>query len=202
MNYATIAEVLACTYQDSADDVDLLLSLIPRASRIFDNLCGVETDHFGAEEIVASAKVFYGNGTDYLEIGEHGAITSVTMPASYTVPDYVDKDQFLIRTYNDDGTLRGTGNRWWNWWSGYYGYQGWPQGVPVTVTAKFGQEGGVPEDVKEAVIELTIAMWRSRDTAFQRVVQLDGQVALTDAVPPRVKMIADHYRESKVFVFA
>lgn len=205
-DYATIQEVKLYAYQDTSDDDQLLTSLIPKASRIFDKLCGVEPNHFAAEEAVATPRVFYGTGTDFLEIGAHKAssITTVTMPSGYTVPDYVVKDDFLVRTYNDNGTLRTDRGSygWWDWWNGWTG-SGWYAGVPVTITAKWGQDTAIPEDVKEATIELTLAMWRSRDTAFLRVVQLDNQQILNDAVPPRVKAIADEYRKVRqAYVFA
>jgi hypothetical protein len=183
--YVSVSEVQACAYQPNAEALTLFDSLRLRASRIFDIFAGVRPGYFTETSTAASAKVVYGTGLPFLALPRFfGPAPTVAMPDGYTVPTFVEVAGSLIIT-DDKGILQKLGGR------NLYPIV-WPESVPVTVTAKWGFEA-VPEDVKEAVIELTIAVWRSKDTAFLRAINSQNMTVLAQAIPDRVKQIATSY---------
>lgn len=151
----------------------------------------VFTEH-GADVIV-TVRTFYGDGSNYLKLDPYVSGTldeDIGMPDGYTAPDFIERDRYLVRT-SSTGVMP-VGSR------PSYLY-GWDQGVPITVTAKWGYES-TPEDVKMAVIEMVINIWRETDPASVKLVGTEGQVK-REAVPPRVKQVARHYRARQaVFV--
>lgn len=198
-SYATTAEFREYGYQATTAALsDAILSkILERASRVFDIACEVEENHFVAAG-GSTARVFYGEGTDYLEIDDYTGNLTVTMPSGYTVPDYVVKDGFLLRTYSDNGSLSSS----LRGWAGEFVSPGWPAGVPVTITATWGYSA-IPADVVEATLEIAIAIWRGKDESYAKAIALpDGSLSLRDALPPRAKFIADKYAGKKGLVFA
>jgi hypothetical protein len=144
------------------------------------------TEH-GAD-VVASNRTFYGDGTNYLRLDPYvaGSLnTTITMPDGYTAPDFIQRDGYLVFT-TSDGVLppfRHFHNCAW---------QGWTSGVAVTISAIWGYEA-TPADVKLAVIELVLNLWRETDPAAVKLVGLEGQ-PLREKIPPRVLEIAKKYR--------
>ena len=219
-NYVTAAEVYAYAYQKVTGDEALLTALIPRASRLFDREAGLPDNYFAAyvDPTAAGQRDFWGDGTDYLKIDPYlSTLTpTISMPSGFTAPDFIEATHqsrprlcvpgefFLVRTYGDNAMrFSGLSDRRDLFpadFSGNLDYVGWPDGIRVQVTAKWGFDA-VPEDVKEAVIETVVTIWRSRDTAFARAVAIDTNTLLFDALPPRAKLIAERYRASK-FAFA
>lgn len=144
-------------------------------------------------DVVATARTFYGNGTNYLKLDPYvpGTLNAtITLPTGYTAPDFIERDGYLTQASSDGFLLnsnvlasftnRGViTSRWW-------------EGIPIIVTAKWGYET-TPADVKLAVIEWIINVWRETDPASQRLVNLDG-MALREAIPPRVKEVVRRYR--------
>lgn len=137
-------------------------------------------------DVVASARTFYGDGTNYLRLDPYvpGSLsTTITMPAGYTASAFIERDGYLAQASSD-----GIVNRF----APSIFTAGWSRGVPVVVTALWGYEA-TPGDVKAATIELVINLWRETDTAHLKLVGLDG-MALREKLPPRVAEIARRYR--------
>lgn len=164
-------------------------TLIKRASRFFDLLCGVEPEYFeGAGEGLTS-RTFYGNGSRFLKLDKYvaGSLnTSITMPEGYTAPHFVERDGYLVIT-TENGIIAERR-------LDYHCCDGWYSGVPITVSAQWGLEA-TPDDVKLAVIELAINLWRELDPANVKLVNIEGQ-PLREKYPPRVWEIAKRYRAS------
>lgn len=70
----------------------------------------------------------------------------------------------------------------------------------VKINARFGwnttSSTGIPDDIKECAIELSVRMWRARDAGFSDVVGIDqmGTAVVSKAMPASVRMILDQYR--------
>lgn len=163
-----------------------LEALIEQASRMFDLECGLPERYFNPVEIpVATARTFYGDGTNYLRLPPYvaGSLdTSITLPEGYTSPTFTEVNGFLA--INSGGVLPPF-SRFNNWY-------GWQAGVAVTVSAIWGYRE-TPADVKMAVIELVINLWRETDPATVKLINLEGQ-PLREKIPPRVLEIARRYR--------
>lgn len=203
MSYPTADEARMYAYQYDADgtqgrvsDDELFPLLVTRASRLFDALCNRPAEYFAVANLEGSApatddRVFYGDGTNYLLVDPHAQpITAddVEMPETYTVSNFVDKDGYLILT-DSRGRLAGGFGYGYSYEHGYaYGWTGWPDGCPVTVTSIWGFAED-QEDVKEAILELIIAMWRSKDSAFLKAIDLENQQVINEALPKRTKEV-------------
>lgn len=138
-------------------------------------------------DLVATPRAIYGDGTNFLKLPPYvpGSLTTVGWPADYTAQTYIEREGYLVRA--DSGVMV---------WSSL---SGWYRGVAITVTAKWGF-AETPQDVKAAIIELVINLWRETDPAFLKIVNIEGQ-PLRETLPPRVKEIAKRYRvKNAVFV--
>lgn len=187
VEYCTIDDVRLYAFQyDEQNDSGVFRVLIPRASAIFDTLCGVSPGYFlGRKETdPATEKVFFGTGGLYLTLPPYVGELEISMPSGYSVPKYTLMDNALFIT-DSQGILitPGVGA------DGYF----WPKGVAVTIKAKWGYEK-TPDDVVEAVVELVVAMWRSKDSAFLRQINLENHMTVNSAVPPRTRMIVQQYK--------
>lgn len=139
---------------------------------------------YGAD-VLATAKVFYGDGTHYLRLDPYVAgtlNTTITLPDNYTVPTFVERDGYLVQASN--GVTPPFAPSIWS--------TGWYRGVAVTVTALWGFES-TPADIQSAVIEMVINLWREVDTVAIKLVGIDGQ-ALRESIPPRVKEVCRRWR--------
>lgn len=165
-----------------------LESLIEQASRMFDLECNVPEGYFNPVAIpVATTKTIYGNGTNYLKLPPYvpGSLdTSITLPDGYTTPTYTELNGYLV--INTGGVLPP--------FSQFHNclWHGWQSGVAVTVSAIWGYRE-TPADVKLAVIELVINLWRETDPAQVKLISLEGQ-PLRERIPPRVLEIVKKYR--------
>lgn len=137
---------------------------------------------YGAD-VVASVRTFYPEGLNHLKLDPYvaGTLTLLAVPSGYETPYYVERNGYLIRT-GSDYVLPSSG------WV-------WNLGVPVTVTAKWGF-AETPADVRQAVIELTINLWREVDPATAKLVGVEG-IIQRETLPPRVREIAKHRRLSE-----
>jgi len=188
-----LAQGMTASATPPASDT-LITDLIERVSRLFDLECGVPEGYFnGPLYPTATARTFYGDGTSYLKLPPYipGTLnTTITVPTGYTAPDFIEKDGYLVQATSDGFLLNNqavasfTNKGVWTskWWAG----------IPITVTAKWGY-ASTPADVKLAVIEWIINVWRETDPASQRLVNLDG-MALRERCPPRVMEVIKRYR--------
>lgn len=185
-SYAAVDEIRPYVWQYDDKDLALFDKLGKRASRLFEIMCYVPVGYFHPGTGEPEARVFYGTGSVYLFLPPHYGTLTLSMPTAYTAPEWVDVEGAL-RTKSSDGVIFEplASNRTF-----------WPSGVAVTVTAKWGFEA-IPEDVKEAVIELAVAMFRSKDQAFMKAVDLQNNVLITKVVPERTKLVADFYHSRK-----
>lgn len=215
-DYATLAEAKAYGYQSTAADDAILTAILPRASRLFDRYVGVKPSYFDKYDGVAaaSARKFWGDGTDYLQLDPYSSAQAITlaMPTGYTAPPYLESRNlpmtddgqgfFLIRTYsNNESRFPFIKDANWDENAGALFAAnittvGWPEGVKVTITAKWGWDA-IPVDVTEAVLEMAIATWRGKDQAFARVVNLDTNISVVEAMPARARLIADRYKQGR-----
>jgi hypothetical protein len=137
---------------------------------------------YGAD-VVATERTFYGNGSNYLGVDPYvpGSLnTTLEFPDGYTAPEFIEVSGYL-EIVSLDGVRA----------PGLVYSSGWYGGVPVVVTAKWGFES-TPADVKAAIIEWAINLWRETDPASLKLTNLDGS-AVRESVPPRVKRIAQHW---------
>lgn len=168
-----------------------LEALIEQASRFFDQYCGLPEGYFNPPLYpVATNKIVYGDGTHFLKLPPYvsGSLdTDITIPDGYTAPAFIERDGYLLLSSN--GVVM-------HQIVPYHHYSGWYSGVPITVSAKWGFEE-TPQDVKLAVIELAINLWRETDPAEIKLVSIENQ-PLREEIPPRVKAIAKRYRAREV----
>lgn len=195
VRYVSINEVRASAQGMTASaapsaDNDLVLKLIERASRTFDREVGVPDGYFNPPLYPhATARTFYGDGTNILKLDPYVAGSleeTITVPENYTAPDYIAQNGYLIRS-SDTGIPNSIGR---------YDNYGWMARIPVTVTAQWGYEY-TPADVKSAVIELAINLWREVDPATAKLSGMDGSIR-RETIPPRVSEIVKFYRANSV----
>lgn len=214
-DYANIWEVRQQAYHSQESDEPLLASLITRMSRLFDAEAGLPDGYFAEvdSDTAASSRNFYGDGTDYLRIDPYLQATAptATMPTGWTVPSYIASNPlvtsprlkqnagefFLVRVYGDDGArLSSYTDQPESFASESLSQVGWPAGIKVSISAKWGWLA-TPEEVRQAVIEMTVAAWRGRDVAFARATAIDGQVLFSDPLTARAREIARGYRQGR-----
>lgn len=196
--YCTVTEVreLAAGFNPTASPVAatdaVLTKLILRASRYFDLVCGVVPEYFEVAGASVSNLTVYGDGTHFLRLPPYVAgtlDTDITVPDGYTVPTFIEREGYLI--LSSSGLML---NRITPFPSPFYG--GWYSGVPITISAKWGFEA-TPEDVKMAIVELVINLFRETDPQQVKLVNLEG-MALREWMPPRVAAVAKRYRMTGV----
>ena len=164
-------------------------ALVTRASRLFDNLTGVTDDFYKAAATPAaySNRVFFGNGTGYLQIDPYTALNPVNPvvidPAyGYDIPTYKERDGMLV----------------------FYGsfiqrFTGWNDGVQVTVSANWGFPS-VPPPVTQACAAIAIHLWRTSDPAFATISNAEGAVQAD--LPEIAKDIIETYKAKYMPGFA
>ena len=164
-------------------DESTLEGLIERASRIFDDACGVAPEYFESADTDASERTFYGDGTNFLKIDPYVAgtlNTPLTYPDGYTDLEFIESNGYLVRK-SDTGVLLN-----------HNSCAGWYESVPVTVSARWGTSD-TPADVRHAIIELVINLWREIDPAQLKLVGVDN-MPLREKFPPRVLETIKRYR--------
>jgi hypothetical protein len=142
------------------------------ASRLFDKLCDVEDNFFAKTTDTQSAKTFYGNGVDMMQLPPFvvGTVTSITIDGTaFAVTDWrVSPNGFLIRL--DDGEFDET--------------------EAIVVTAKWGF-AEIPADVRLVVQELANYLWRVKDPLFTKM----SGVEIPEELSPTVKAAIKKYRD-------
>jgi hypothetical protein len=136
-------------------------------------------------DAVATEKVIYGSGGVLVALPPYvGTIVSVTVPSSYSLPTFVEETGFL-RITTTQGEIQEPG----------FNYSlVWGIGVPYTVKAIWGYDK-VPENVKQATVEILMSMWREKDPAFTKAVALD--TSKPETIPERVRTVARSFRNAR-----
>lgn len=178
----------------SATD-DHLNDLIERASRYFDLVAGVTPQFFEPAGPTATARTFYGDGTNFLRLDAYvaGSLNpTITVPEGYTAPTFIEREGYLVLA-TDDGSFLHQWPPFPSWWR--IG-SGWWAGLPITITARWGY-ASTPADVKMAIIEMVINLLRETDPASLNLLDLERQ-PLREKLPPRVRGVAERYRMAGV----
>lgn len=168
-----------------------LTKLIERASRWFDLAVGVQPEFFEPSGATATARTFYGDGTNFLKLDAYvaGSLNpTIGVPDGYEAPTFIEREGYLVLT-TSEGSLLHQWPPFPSWWR--IG-SGWWAGLPIVITAKWGYVT-TPADVKLAVIELTINLLRETDPAAIKLINTEG-LAIREKMPPRVRTIVELYR--------
>jgi hypothetical protein len=186
--YATTEDLKVYAFQMGRGDDLRHEAVVLRASRIIDQLCGVEPGYFAVAGPNVTEREILGDGTSLLRLPPYvrGSLASAEYIQFWDTPEYVE-----ILDRNGVQWLKALGGRYWR------------DCAPVEITARWGWDA-VPEDIVEATIELAIAMWRQRDAAFLRVAaDVNGQGGISgQALPERVKIICQAWKRKLAPVFA
>lgn len=182
----------------TADQDVLLAELIEEATAQIRSYLGHD---FGTAQ--PGTTTIYGRGTPFLMLPAHvaGSVTTVSAPAGFTVPAYVERDGVLeavdsqgrrVSVYRDP------------WYADLFGPQAlaWQDGVPYTVSATFGY-GPLPADVRQVCVELVVNAWRTRDTgSYVDSVGVDGSGAqrFVGGLTSKQKAILDAYMTSSASI--
>lgn len=194
--YATVAEfrgsgsmpVIAQATASAIPDEEVE-SLLLKASRLFDLICGVDEGYFEAAGQAATNRTFYGDGTHYLKIDPYvsGSLnTTITLPDGYTAPEFVERQGYLV--ISNSGTLSSR-------LAPFPCSGGWFAGVPVTISARWGL-AAIPEPVKQVVIKWAAELWRITDPANQKLLAIEGQPISPQRIPPFAEQVAKRYRSN------
>lgn len=174
----------------SATDAHLT-NLIEQASRYFDLVAGVKPEFFEPASATATARTFYGDGTNFLRLDKYvaGSLNpTITVPSGYTAPTFIERDGYLVLTTEDVGAIVSSLPPYPSWWR----TTSWWHGLPIIVTARWGY-AATPADVKMAIIEMVINLLRETDPASLNLLDLERQ-PLREWMPPRVRAVAERYR--------
>lgn len=165
-----------------------LQKVLDRATAIIDTYLG---QGFALSSGTPGTQIVYGDGTDFLEPPPFvaGSVTLVTAPTGYSVPIYTVVDGILIVTRDGlQGTLYNSetiAGRLYN------PIGGWLAGVPYTVAATFGYSA-IPDDIKEACLEIAVDLWRFRDAGSIKAVGVEGAGMVSGkGIPATAKAILD-----------
>lgn len=189
MAYITKDQITALQFQPSAAEGETLASLISRAERTIDRLCGVKSGHFDVASDTPSDRSFAGTGTAWLRLPPHAEeldiATDVAYASGYSLPefDYIQDDLgfYFLRCK--------VGQRW-------------RPTESIVVSARWGF-AAVPDEIQEATIELVLAMWRTADPARERAVSdAGGEVARAPQLPGRVREICAQWKALQTANFA
>lgn len=183
-DYATEDQLRAFSHEfEALNDANAVSTLVTAASRLFDNLTGVNADFYQKAPSPASysTRTFYGNGTGYLPVDPYTALNPVTpivvdAANAYDVPPYTERDGMLV--------LYGSYvNR----------FIGWNDGVSVTISANWGF-AEIPADVQLATIHLALALWRTADPAFSVIAGAEGAATRIETIPKVARDIVTAYK--------
>lgn len=212
-DYATTDEIRAFAQQPDSlgggpDDTSWAL-LATSASRLFDNLAEVDDSFFAGQGDTPAFtnQDFIGDGTAYLKLAPYTALNTVTpvlindgttAAPNFTatnVPDYIEKTGMLVvldKTNQNFRLVLPDANR----------FQGWPDGVQIRVSAKWGFSA-VPSDIKLAVIQIALYMFRGMDPATTVITNTEkavNQANLPTFVTETAKQYKALYSRNALFV--
>lgn len=193
MSYAELADFRLLMEQapaGSTEDARIQLCL-DAATALIDT----ELGHDWAAGVVGT-EVVYGDGSAELEPPAFvaGSVTAVSAPSGYSVPTYAEVDGRLV-VADASGIIYRPPFYPYPW--GYY-TQRWLPGVPYTVSATYGW-GEAPDDIKQACLEIAIAMYRGRDAGYSDVVGTagsGGEIGYVGKYSKRADAILRRYRQA------
>lgn len=169
-----------------ADNIDVWNLLAESASRLFDRACDVEDGFFGKAGVSAAEKTVQSNGTAYLRLPPfvEGSITGIIEVSPSSVEtllsesaDYDLRESYLIRKTSIGSFI----------FRSFY-----DRSVKYKITARFGFPD-IPADVRQAVIEQALMLWRRKDLAFTELSGVSTAVAQA-AYSPTFQVVSEKYR--------
>ncbi|HLM58178.1 MAG TPA: hypothetical protein VK422_18895 [Pyrinomonadaceae bacterium] len=163
-DYATVEELLGyLPGVTSEEDQGVLASMLTRGSRAIDSFTRRPDNAFAPAPSGSAERVIYGEGSAVLRLPEfvEGSVEGVAAPTGYVPAGYVEFRRAGVvglHTATPEGILTARVE--------------WAKGVPYRVTARWGY-AETPGAVKEALLQLVVRWWRTKDEAFAGVV---GQI--------------------------
>lgn len=164
------------TYAVAPDDTDAQIwqQLADAASVMFDREANVSKNFFAKAPDTTSIKYFRANGTEYVKLLPFIAdsITAITVDGTTVTvdgDDYFENDFYLVFDYEIE------------------------KNKIIAVTAKWGFSE-VPADIKQAVIEQALFLWRKKDLAFADLANVASSVA-TAEMSETFRNVAKKYNE-------
>lgn len=188
ISYATEEQLKTYSFQMGHGDAIRHEEVLPRASEVIDLACGLGRGYFAVAASSPAVKRFRTQAAKRLRVAPYldDSISFVEYASlnEYT-PDY---DEFT----DDDET------RWLIAQKG----ECWIPEQTVEISARWGWPD-TPEEIVQATLELAIAIWRGRDSAYARVVaDVNGGNTVFAALPDRAKFICEKWRRRRAFVMA
>lgn len=173
--YATIDEIKAQAEASDASADAVWTALAKGTSRLFDRQTEVADDFFAVTDDSAREETIYGDGTKYARLPLPiipDSLVSVTIDAeAVDAEDYYQSGIYLVFTY--EITKRAV----------------------IVVNAKWGFPGAeIAADIKQAVIEQAIFMWRRKDLNFAEIAGVSSGVLLQE-FSPSFEAITRKYRD-------
>ena len=186
--YATEEQLKTYSFQMGHGDAIRHEEVLPRASETIDLACGLGRGYFGIAGSSPTVKRFRTQTAKRLRVAPYlcGSIGFVEYTSlDDLAPEY---DEFT-----DDNETR---------WLLAQSGECWIPDQTVEVTALWGWTE-TPEEIVQATLELAIAIWRGRDSAYARVVtDVNGGNTVFAALPDRAKFVCEKWRRRRAFVMS
>lgn len=185
-DYATLEELLGYLSLVSSDEDKVVLTqMLARGSQAIDDYTRRAAGAFALAPEEAADLVVYGEDSAVLRLSEFvaGSIESVTGPAGRTPESFVEYRRGRVIGLHSATSDKILTPR-----------VAWERGVPYTVRARWGF-AATPGAVKEALLQLVVRWWRTKDEAFSGVIgQLSADHSIIErGFPPGVKNLLDPY---------
>lgn len=188
MVYASTEQLKVYAFQQGRGDDVRHEEVLPRASEIIDLACGLGRGFFAPAGSVLTTKSFCTSTSKRLRVTPYKK-DSIDFVEYATVhahcPDYSE----IVDSNEMPWLVANSGECW----------------IPdeiVEISAVWGFDE-TPAEIVEATLELAIAIWRGRDTAYARVVaDVNGGNTVTVALPDRVKLICEKWKRRRAMIFA
>jgi hypothetical protein len=170
------------------EDVPAFTKLVVRATRAAEQRIGVPAGFYEKAADDATTRVIYARPfrSDYFFLPPHlpSPTPLIVAPAGYAVaPLFTMQSGVAVATQ-----------------PAYSGVGYWGLHIPYEVTARWGF-AEVPADFQEAVLQLAVKWWRSKDSAFSGVLgqMNDGGVAYSSTgFPTAVKDLCEALRDDAI----
>jgi len=197
MPYATYADFVGALNQfqgDPAPPIEAIQDRLDWATAIIHIELGLTALLTTA---TAATKTVYGDGTAFLALPAHtpDSVTLVTQTGGYSIPDYIQRDGYLIVT---DATGIRTSYGYAGLTPGFGAYGVWAYGVPYAVTAAYGVSDDVLDALRAANLELAVQLWRYRDSGGSIVISTeDAAIAVRNRFSPVLAGILTKIRQNR-----